>query len=111
MSFLSRWRPYQLLGAWVAYWIILLAVTLGPAVPAVLHATRAPGNHGEINASVSDSVLSLTVKEMGRVTWTGSVHFLVAALWLAVPPLLLWLLWMRARTGAARAGDPRVVRT
>jgi hypothetical protein len=102
MSFLSRWRPYQLLLAWSAYWAVLLAATLGPALPAILRATHAEGNHGEINASFSNTVLSLTVKEMGQVTWTGSVHFLTAALWLALPPLALWLLWLRARSETAR---------
>lgn len=98
MNFLARWRPYQLLLSWTAYWVLLLAVTLGPALPAILRATRATGNHGEINASVSDTVLSFTVKEMGQVTWTGSVHFLTAALWIALPPLALWMLWLRARS-------------
>ena len=108
MSFLSRWRPYQLLLSWVAYWIALLAVTLGPAVPAILSATR-DGAHGEINASFSDTALSFTVKELGRLTWSGSVHLLTAALWVAVPPLLLWLLWIRSRSGAPRAGEARAV--
>lgn len=101
MSFLSRWRPYQLLLAWAGYWVLLLLSSLGPAIPAILSATR-DDTHGEINASVSDTVLSFTVKELGKVTWTGSVHFLTAALWIAIPPLALWLLWMRARSGTMR---------
>jgi hypothetical protein len=100
MSFLSRWRPYQLLLAWVGYWILLLAFTLGPAIPAILRATRGEG-HGEINASMGDTLLTFTIKEMGQVTWTGSVHLLTAALWLAVPPLVLWIFWLRERTRAA----------
>src|SRR3954465_7075545 len=102
MSFLSRWRPYQLLLAWAAYWIVLLAATLGPALPAILRATSAGGNHGEINASFSNPPLSFTVKEMGQVTGTGSVHFLTAALWIAIPPLVLWVLWLRARSETPR---------
>jgi hypothetical protein len=97
MSILSRWRPYQLLLAWAAYWVLLLAVTLGPALPAILRATR-EGGHGEINASFSDTIMSFTVKEAGQVTWTGSVHFLTATLWIALPPLALWVLWLRARS-------------
>jgi len=97
MSFLSRWRPYQLLLAWTAYWVLLVAVTLGPALPAILRATR-EGGHGEINASFSDTVMSFTVKEAGQITWTGSVHFLTAALWVALPPLALWILWLRERS-------------
>lgn len=108
MNFLSRWRPIHLTLAWIAYWVVLVGATLGRAVPAMLSATRAQGNHGEISASFS-STLSLTVKEMGQVTWTGSVQFLTAALWLAVPPLILWLLWLRARSGVVRS-EPRPVR-
>ena len=101
MSFLSRWRPYQLLLAWIAYWVLLLAVTLGPALPAILRATR-EGGHGEINASFGDAIMSFTVKEAGQITWTGSAHFLTATLWIALPPLALWVLWLRARSGATR---------
>jgi hypothetical protein len=101
MSFLTRWRPYQLLLAWIGYWIVLLGATVEPALPAILRATR-DGAHGEIGASFGNSMLNLTVKQAGQVTWTGSVHFLTATLWLAVPPLILWLLWMRARSGGIR---------
>ena len=98
MSFLARWRPYQLLLAWTAYWVLLLAATLGPALPAILRATSGKGNHGEINASFGDAGFSLAVKEMDRVTWSGSIHLLPAALWVALPPLALWILWLRARS-------------
>jgi hypothetical protein len=72
-----------------------LAVALGPAIPPVLRAT-APNAKGEISATVGDSGLNLIVKEFGRVTWSGSVHLLTAALWLALPPLVLWALWVMA---------------
>lgn len=103
MSFfsLSRWRPGHLLLSWSAYWITLLAVTLGPAVPAILRAT-ATNAKGEISANFGDWVLSLTVKQSGQTTWSGSVHVLTAALWLAVPPLILWVLWVLMRGGATR---------
>jgi len=99
---LSRWRPVHLLVGWSAYWAALLIVTLGPAVPAILSATR-DGTHGEINASFGDSAFSLTVKELGKLTWSGSVHVFTAALWIGIPPLVLWLLWLRARSGASRS--------
>ena len=103
MSFLtlSRWRPVHLLVGWGAYWTALLIAALGPALPAILSATR-DETHGEINASFGNSVLSLTVKELGKVTWSGSVHVFTAALWIGIPPLVLWLLWLRARSGASR---------
>ena len=48
LAYLSRWRPYHLLLAWAGYWALLLVAALGPALPAILHATRAgQGNRGE----------------------------------------------------------------
>jgi hypothetical protein len=109
MRFLSRWRPYQLFLAWMAYWILLFAVTLGSAVVAVLHAVS--GHNNEVNVSFSNTLFSLTVREAGRATWTGSVHLLTAALWIALPPLALWLLWIRSRSGTPRAEEARALRT
>jgi hypothetical protein len=96
---LSRWRSGHLFLSWVVYWVALLAVTLGPAVPPILRATASHAK-GEVSGSFSDSVLSLIVKENGRVTWSGSTHVLTAALWLAVPPLILWAIWLMSRTAA-----------
>jgi hypothetical protein len=103
MSFfsISRWRPAHLLLSWLIYWVALLAVTIGPALPPILRATRANAK-GEIAASISDGVVNLIIKETGRVTWTGSTHLLTAALWLAVPPLILWAIWMVGRGVAMR---------
>jgi hypothetical protein len=98
---LSRWRPQHLFLSWVGYWVALLAVTLGPAVPAILRATGSAPGKGEISFNFADGIFSLVVKQAGQVLWTGSVHFLAAALWIAVPPMVLWLLWLRARSGAA----------
>jgi hypothetical protein len=102
---LSRWRPVHLLASWVAYWVALLLVTLGPAIPAVLRATRS-GGHGEVSANFGNGVLSFVVKEAGRTTFSGSVPMLTAALWLAVPPLVIWTLWLYARGTEARTRKP-----
>lgn len=99
---ISRWRPAHLLLAWTTYWLALLIVAIGPAIPAILRAT-APTAHGEINASYGDSVFILTVKQAGQLTWSASLHALAAALWIGIPPLVLWILWLRARSGALRA--------
>ena len=98
---LSRWRPAHLFVSWAVYWIALLAATLGPAVPAILRAT-APNAKGEIAANLGGSILSLVVKQSGQVTWSGSVHVLTAVLWFAIPPLLIWALWVGARGSASR---------
>ena len=94
---LSRWRPRHLLLSWIAYWVLLVAGALAPALPAIWRATHLPSGQGQISASVNDAVISLTVQESGRTTWTGSAHLLLAALWIAIPPLLLWTLWLAAK--------------
>lgn len=98
---LSRWRPAHLFLSWLVYWVALLAVTLGPAIPATLRAT-APKAHGEISASFGSSVWSLIIRRSGQLLWSGSVHTVTAALWIAIPPLILWLLWLAGRGTATR---------
>lgn len=98
---ISRWRPVHLFFSWLIYWVALLAVTLGPAIPHILRATAANAK-GEIAANMANGVLSMVVKESGRTTWSGSTHLLTAALWLAVPPLVLWALWVMSRGAAPR---------
>jgi len=93
---LRRWRPRQLLLAWVAYWVGLAAVTLGPAVPAILRATSADAK-GSITGSAGDQGISLTVLADGGTAWTGSASITSIVLWIVGPPLLLWLIWFVRR--------------
>jgi len=92
----ARWRPRHLFISWMVYWVALVCAGLGPAVPALWRATR-PGTRGEISANYGDGLLSLTVQQAGQTTWSGSVSMLTAALWFAIPPLLLWVLWLVSR--------------
>src|SRR5690242_2939686 len=103
MSFfsISRWRPAHLFISWLVYWLALLVVTIGPAVPAIVRATRA-NVKGEVGANIGDGGLSLIVKQSGVTTWSGSCHLLTAALWLAIPPLVLWAIWMASRRAPAQ---------
>lgn len=96
---LSRWRPRHLLASWLAYWAALILVALGPAIPAIWRVTR-PDAHGSINGSFGDGLLKLTVMDSGTVVWEGAVRVLIATCWLGVPPLLLWLAWVIARSRA-----------
>ncbi|HEV7992646.1 MAG TPA: hypothetical protein VGP25_12530 [Gemmatimonadaceae bacterium] len=105
MSFsLSRWRPRHLFLAWIAYWIVLLAASLGTAVRHALIAVAAPEGHGSIGVSMNDGVLSLLVKS-DTLTYTTSASLLSIALWIAGPPLLLWALWVATRTHPAAARE------
>jgi hypothetical protein len=103
---LAGWRPRHLFLSWLAYWLLLLLVALGPAIPAIWRATR-DGAHGEVSAGVNDGILSLTVKLAGTTTWSGSISLLSAALWFAIPPLVLWVLWVVTRPRPERVTELR----
>ena len=110
MSFLSRWRPAHLITAWVAYWVGLAAVTLTPTVMAIVHGTRLPKDAAAVSASFSNTVLSITVSEFGKVTHAATASMLQVSLWVGLPPLLLYVAWLsarpRARPAPAQLGEP-----
>jgi hypothetical protein len=101
---LSRWRPRHLLLAWVAYWLLLLATVVRPALQHALTAIAAPEGHGTISASMANGVLSLIVKSDGA-SWTGAASLSSIALWIAGPPLILWALWAATRSHPAAARE------
>ena len=88
--------------SWGVYWVGLLAVTLGPAVPAVLRATSGD-NQGSMSASLGD-VLQLIVAEKGTTIWSLTASVSEVGWWVLGPPLLLWAGWlMRRRRGRDEA--------
>ncbi len=88
----GRWRPKHLLAAWTTYWAGLGIATLGPAAATAWRITRNPG--GTIAAGYENGLAHLTMTEAGATVWRSTTELSTIALWLAVPPLLLWLLWM-----------------
>ncbi|MEO7371459.1 MAG: hypothetical protein ABIZ69_11375 [Ilumatobacteraceae bacterium] len=94
---LSKWKPRHLLAAWSAYWAGLALVTLGPAVVAIMRVTLPEGAKGSVSANLGDAGLQLVVKSGEVTTWFGQASVASVALWLAVPPLLLWLAWLATR--------------
>jgi len=101
---LSGWRPRHLMLAWAAYWLVLLATVARPPLVAALSALSAPEGHGTMNASMANSVLTFSVKT-DVLSWTGSASLTSIAFWIAVPPLLLWALWMATRTRPVAARE------
>jgi hypothetical protein len=75
---LRRWQPRHLFGSWVAYWIALLAVVFWRPLYQLWRASRGPATHATVGFTYSGSALAL-------------------ALWIAGPPLLLFLLWVATR--------------
>lgn len=102
---LSRWKPRHLLVAWSAYWVGLIAVTLGPAIVSILRVAVPAGAKGDASANYGDGMLHLVINSNGTTLWSGAASVVTIALWLAGPPLLLWLAWLVARP-ARRSNAP-----
>ena len=98
---LRRWRPSQLLLAWSVYWIGLALVTLGPAIAALWRLSQF-AEHGNANVALNNGLLSATIVDGTRTVWSGSITILNLALFVAIPPLLLWLIWL---AGSARMNN------
>lgn len=94
---LRRWKPKQLLLSWGAYWAGLIGVTMTPAIRATLRATRLPDGHGSINAGFDNGTLHYTVIENGVQSLSTTGQLSTVLLWVLVPPLALWLLWLVTR--------------
>ena len=100
---LGRWRPRHLLLGWGIYWALLAFFTLGSGAAAIWRMTR-PDRHGSVSASFDDGVLRVSVIGDGITAWSGSADLGTIALWIAGPPLLLWLAWLASRP--RRDGTP-----
>ena len=112
MLSLRRWRASHLLWTWAAYWLVLVTVTLGPLLRAAWRVTRPGHSHGTVSATFGDGVLRAMVTSTGEgaQTWTAGTHLGPLAFWVAVPPLLLWVLWLATRPKTARDSAPPVQR-
>ena len=109
---LQRWKPGTLLATWIAYWAVLVGVTIGPGLLKAFRLTRAPGSHGSMSASLDNGQLLFNVNEAaGAGAWSFSTSVAAAVAWIAIPPLALWLLWLvsRPRRDAYRAADPAML--
>ncbi len=105
---LARWRAGHLVAAWSGYWLGLAAFTLTPIALAIYRATRAGAGPGQADVSVSlgDKGIGITVTRLGQTVLDRSAGVLPIALWIAVPPLLLWGGWVYARSRAIARGEP-----
>jgi hypothetical protein len=99
-----RWRASHLLLAWCAYWLVLIAAKLGPAVAAASRAVNSPEGHGKIDVSSDGGVLTARIAGDG-VAWSGAASFTSIVLWIALPPLLLWLAWLVTRRAPANEAE------
>lgn len=96
---LERWTAGRLLGSWVAYWVGLVGVSIGPGLLAAWRLTREPGSHGTMSASLAGGHLLLKVNDATGAAgaWAFDTSVAAALAWIALPPLALWVLWLIKR--------------
>ena len=106
---ISRWRPKHLLAAWGAYWAGLAAVALGRPALAAMRAAEGFPEGSTVSAGFGDTGLYFSITRAGATVWMASASLLAITLWVTVPPLLLWLVWLatRPRTTAAAPAELR----
>lgn len=90
-----------LLGAWGAYWVGLAGVTLAPFARWAWDISRIPGSHGSASLSIGDAGVTLLALKDNVTVWSGVASLLEVALWIAGPPLVLWLVWLVLRPAHA----------
>jgi len=100
---LARLRPRPIALLTVAYWLGLVVLKLGPAIAAAWQVYRLPPNHGSMSASLTNTLLRLSIAIDGVAVWAGSVSLGALFAWVVGPPLLLALTsrWVRE----TEAGD------
>jgi len=106
-----RWNVRHLVSASVAYWAGLAAVAITPFSIAAGTIAHLSGNRGTASASFGNAGVTLTALKDGATIYTGTASLLQMALWIAVPPLALWVVWLamrpsRAEAAALRASPP-----
>jgi hypothetical protein len=101
MLSISRWRAHHLLAAWGVYWVLLAIVALGhPALLAWHVSGLAPG-HSSASFNFGNDGFSGNMIEDGRTIWSAAIGLTALTLWIVLPPLLLWLLWLARRPAPA----------
>lgn len=101
-----QFRVRNLLLAWSGYWLALIVVGLSPAILAISRAARAGPGHGNVNAGISDAGgMYATVVQNGVTTFSGSVPRLTVMLLLAIPPLVMWAVFLIAASRTINAGE------
>ena len=94
---IKRWGVGTLVSAWAGYWAALGAVTLAPFAKWVWDLNRIPGQHGSASLSMGDAGVTLTALKDGVTVYSGVAPLTELALWIAGPPLALWLVWLMFR--------------
>jgi hypothetical protein len=105
---LRRWRAGHLLIAWGVYWLLLLVIGMGKELLAMWRVTSEPDAHGNISAGITDGVFQLSITGSDGTVLERSISLMALLVWVAGPPLLLWVAWLltRPRRGEASTASP-----
>jgi hypothetical protein len=105
-SFLSRWRWRHLAATWVVYWAGLALATLWRPIGIARRLSTLPEGQASMSAELGNGMFSAHMLERDVTVWSGSASVLAIVLWIAGPPLLVWLVWAmsRVRPGSAESG-------
>jgi hypothetical protein len=93
---IRQWRASHLLAVWTGYWSAIGAVLLAPALGAMVRVMTDPDGHATVSAGIGSGVATVVVKG-GTASYSGSASVSTLLLWVAVPPLVLWLAWLLTR--------------
>jgi hypothetical protein len=104
---IRRWGVGELVGAWATYWVALAGIKLGPFIRIVWDLSRLPANKGSVSLSAGNTGVVLTAAREGIAVWTGVAPASEVALWVAGPPLALWLAWLALRPSRREAAALR----
>ena len=105
---MKRRSVWWLFGSWIAYWLVVAGVKLGPAAVAIWRATRGPeSGKNSVSFSAGSEGLKLVVAEHARTTWSGSISIAGLIAWVALVPLALWVAWFVAARSDAPAPRER----
>ncbi len=103
---LARLWPRHIVLLTVAYWLGLVVVKLGAALVAAWRVSRLPPDHGSMSASLTNTLLRVSIDIDGVVVWAGSVSLAALFAWVVGPPVLLALTSRWIRETEAEAGLP-----
>lgn len=106
MLSIRRWHAAHLFGAWVAYWVLLVLVALGRPLLLVRRIAALPEGRSSASASFGNGGFDARMIADGATLWHGHASYGAVVLWVVLPPLLLWLLWVALRPSRADAPVP-----
>jgi hypothetical protein len=97
MLSLRRWRAPHLLGAWIAYWVLLALVALGKPLTLMRQVGALPKGRSSANLGFGDQGFTGKIVADGATLWETNVPVGTVVAWIVIPPLLVWVAWLLSR--------------